>query len=60
MVRLLKMQRRGAGYCARLEGHLSLRMLLPRHVQDRLRLVEGGVFEVVLKPRYIQLFSSSD
>lgn len=59
-VSLLKMQKRGAGYCALLGGPLSLRMLLPRHVQDRLRLVEGGVFEVVLKPRYIQLFSPSD
>ena len=54
-----QLQKRGAGYCLRLGGPLPLLMLLPRHVQDRLRLTEAAKIEVVLKPRYIHLFSSS-
>ncbi|WP_457631213.1 ATP-binding cassette domain-containing protein [Oceanithermus sp.] len=59
-VRVARMQKRGAGYCFRLSGPLELAMLLPRHVQDRLRLAEAASIEVVLKPRYIHLFSDSD
>jgi len=55
-----RMQKRGAGYCLQLGGELPLSMLLPRHVQDRLRLTEAASIEVVLKPRYIHLFSASD
>ncbi len=58
-VKVARMQKRGTGYCLQLDGPLRLSMLLPRHVQDRLRLTEAAQVEVVLKPRYIHLFSSS-
>ncbi len=54
---LLRVRPRGAQVAVRvaLRG-LSLRVLLPRHVQDRLRLRQGETRRVVLKPRYLQLF----
>ena len=58
--RIARVQKRGTGYCFQLDGPLRLFMLLPRHVQDRLRLTEAATIEVVLKPRYIHLFSESD
>ncbi len=45
----------GLGYRGRFQGALSLEILLPRHVQERLRLQPGQPLEVVLKPRYLHL-----
>ena len=42
---------------AEFEGPLALKIRLPRHVQDRLGLRPGERRRVVLKPRYLQLFS---
>jgi len=58
-VKIVRLQKRGTGYCLRLKGPLELSMLVPRHVQDRLQLKEAATIEVVLKPRYIHLFSPS-
>ncbi len=59
--RLLSVRPRGAQVAVRvaLTG-LTLRALLPRHVQDRLGLVAGETRRVVLKPRYLQLFSPEE
>jgi len=59
-VKITRVQKRGTSYCIHLDGPLQLSMLLPRHVQDRLQLREAASVDVVLKPRYIHLFSSLD
>jgi len=56
--KIARMKKRGTGYCVKLSGPLPLLMLIPRHVQDRLQLEEAAQINVVLKPRYIHLFSS--
>ncbi|WP_456411224.1 ABC transporter ATP-binding protein [Oceanithermus sp.] len=50
--------KKGLVYAVRVEGALTLEVLLPRHVQDRLRLFAGKTIEVALKPAYVHLFSS--
>lgn len=37
-------------------GPVTLEIVLPRHIQDRLRLAVGETHEVALKPSYVQLF----
>ncbi len=59
--RLVAVRPRGAVVWARLAlPGLRLSLLLPRHVQDRLRLQPGEQRRVVLKPRYLQLFSAEE
>ncbi len=53
-----RLVKKGLAYAVRVEGALALEVLLPRHVQDRLRLSEGDRIEVALKPTYVHLFSS--
>jgi len=53
-----RLVKKGLAYAVRVEGALVLEVLLPRHVQDRLRLREGDRIEVALKPTYVHLFSS--
>ncbi|GLV46845.1 ABC transporter ATP-binding protein [Thermus sp. LT1-2-5] len=45
----------GLAYRGRFLGPLPLVLLLPRHVQERLRLKPGGRLRVALKPRYLHL-----
>ncbi len=45
----------GLGHRGRFQGPLTLEILLPRHVQERLRLQPGQPLEVVLKSRYLHL-----
>ncbi|TBH21060.1 ABC transporter ATP-binding protein [Thermus thermamylovorans] len=45
----------GLAYRGRLAGPIPLNLLLPRHVQERLRLLPGQRVRVVLKPRYLHL-----
>ncbi|WP_152640209.1 ABC transporter ATP-binding protein [Thermus filiformis] len=52
---LSRLHPEGLAYRARFEGPLSLEVLLPRHVQERLRLAAGRRVRVVLKPRYLHL-----
>ncbi len=55
-IRRLRLQ--GPYVKAEFSGPLELKILLPRHVQDRLKLSPGQAVEVTLKPAYLQLFSS--
>lgn len=57
-VQVRRVVKKGLAYAVRVEGALTLEVLLPRHVQDRLRLSEGDLIEVALKPTYLHLFSS--
>ncbi len=57
-VQVRRIARKGLVYNLRVTGPLTLDVVLPRHVQDRLRLAEGDRIEVALKPRYVHLFSS--
>ena len=41
-------------------GKVRLLLRLPRHVEDRLGLTSGQARRVVLKPRYLQLFSEEE
>ena len=41
-------------------GKVRLLLRLPRHVEDRLGLASGQARRVVLKPRYLQLFSEEE
>ncbi|SDE54234.1 molybdate transport system ATP-binding protein [Thermus arciformis] len=45
----------GLAYRGLFQGPLALEILLPRHVQERLRLRPGQPLRVVLKPRYLHL-----
>ncbi|MCS6867546.1 ABC transporter ATP-binding protein [Thermus sp.] len=45
----------GLAYRGRFLGPVALSLLLPRHVQERLRLSPGQRIRVVLKPRYLHL-----
>ena len=45
---------------AAFEGQIALLLRLPRHVQDRLGLRANEPRRVVLKPRYLQLFSEEE
>ncbi|GAB5602596.1 ABC transporter ATP-binding protein [Thermus sp. FJN-A] len=45
----------GLAYRGLFRGPLSLEILLPRHVQERLHLRPGNPLCVVLKPRYLHL-----
>jgi len=45
----------GLAYRGVFRGALTLEILLPRHVQERLRLEAGRPIQVVLKPRYLHL-----
>jgi len=59
-VRVRRLIKKGLVYVVRVAGALELEVALPRHVQDRLRLAEGDLIEVALKPAYVHLFSSGD
>lgn len=59
-VRVRRLIKKGLVYVVRVAGALELEVALPRHVQDRLRLNEGDLIEVALKPAYVHLFSSDD
>ncbi len=45
----------GLAYRGVFRGPLTLEVLLPRHVQERLRLEAGRTIRVTLKPRYLHL-----
>lgn len=45
----------GLAYRGRFLGPVALTLLLPRHVQERLRLRPGQRLRVALKPRYLHL-----
>ncbi|MEZ0347368.1 MAG: ABC transporter ATP-binding protein [Thermus sp.] len=45
----------GLAYRGRFLGPIPLVLLLPRHVQERLRLKPGQAIRVALKPRYLHL-----
>lgn len=45
----------GLAYRGRFLGTIPLHLLLPRHVQERLRLQPGQRIRVALKPRYLHL-----
>ena len=57
---LRRVRRMGPVVEAEFEGPLELLLRLPRHVQDRLALRPGEPRRVVLKPRYLQLFSEDE
>ncbi len=53
--RLERLYPEGLAYRALFRGPLALEILLPRHVQERLRLQPGQPLRVALKPRYLHL-----
>ena len=55
-----RLRRMGPVVEAEFEGPVPLLLRLPRHVQDRLELRPGEPRRVVLKPRYLQLFSEDE
>lgn len=52
---LSRLHPEGLAYRGRFEGAVSLDLLLPRHVQARLRLAAGQRIRVALKPHYLHL-----
>ncbi len=52
---LKELRPEGLAFRGRVEGRLSLELLLPRHVQERLRLTPGQRIQVVLKPHHLHL-----
>ncbi|MGC8904287.1 ABC transporter ATP-binding protein [Thermus sp.] len=53
--RLERLHLEGLAYRGLFRGPLSLEILLPRHVQERLRLQPDQPLRVALKPRYLHL-----
>ena len=58
--RIRRLRRMGPVVEAEFEGAFRLVLRLPRHVQDRLELRPGEPRRIVLKPRYLQLFSEEE
>ena len=58
--RLRCVRRMGPVVEAEFQGRIELLLRLPRHVEDRLGLATGEIRRVVLKPRYLQLFSEEE